>query len=297
MVLTIVTALSILYAAMRPAPSRASSQLALAPAGPTFTAKGRTVVVTGSSKGIGKGIALVFAKAGANVLITSRHLDEADAVANEIVAAGGVASAFAGDVSDESDVKAMFATAVERYGGVDVVCANAGVIPDKSMAAMNLDEWEQAFAINVRGTFLSVKLATPLLKQSPYGRVVLTSSITGPITGFPGWSHYGATKAAQLGFMKSAAMELAQFGITINAIMPGNIYTEGLAALGEQFLHDTEAVIPLGKIGAVADIGYAALYLASREAGFITGTTLVVDGGQTIPEQPAFREKWVTTEP
>ena len=110
--------------------------------------------------------------------------------------------------------------------------------------------------------------------------------------GFPGWGHYGATKAAQLGFMRSAAMELAAFGITINAIQPGNIITEGLAALGEAYLAATEAVIPIGHLGNVRDIGYAALYFASAEAGFVTGSHLVVDGGQIIPEQPSFREKW-----
>ena len=184
------------------------------------------------------------------------------------------------------------AAAVERYGGIDVVCANAGVIPDKTLDSVTVSDWDSAFATNVRGTFLTVKYATPYLKRSAYGRVVLTSSITGPITGFPGWAHYGATKAAQLGFMRSAAMELAAFGITINAIQPGNIITEGLAALGDEFLAAVEAVIPLGRLGSVRDTGYAALYFASKEAGYITGTTIVVDGGQIIPEQPSFRDKW-----
>ena len=263
-----------------------------AAASTTFTAAGRTVIVTGASRGIGKGIALVFAEAGANVLVTSRHLVESQATAQEIIDGGGIASAFEGDVSVEADVQRMVATAVERYGGVDIVCANAGVIPDAPIATLDTTDFDETFAVNMRGTFLSVKHALPYLQKSSAGRVVLTSSITGPITGFPGWSHYGATKAAQLGFMRSAAMELAAFGVTINAVMPGNIITEGLAALGDDYLRNTEAVIPLGHLGVVRDIGYAALYLASAEANFITGTTLVVDGGQTIPEQPSFRDKW-----
>ena len=295
--LSALTVTSLLFAAATlhttpAAPPRLVGEPAPLPAGTTFTQAGRTVVITGSSKGIGKGMALVFAEAGANVLVNSRHLDEAEAVAQEIIASGGVASAFAGDVSVEADVQAMMAAAVERYGGIDVVCANAGVIPDKTLDLVTVNDWDSAFATNVRGTFLTVKYATPHLKRSAYGRVVLTSSITGPITGFPGWAHYGATKAAQLGFMRSAAMELAAFGITINAIQPGNIITEGLAALGEEFLAAVEAVIPLGRLGSVRDTGYAALYFASKEAKYVTGTTIVVDGGQIIPEQPSFRDKW-----
>ena len=263
--------------------------------GPTFSQHGRTAIVTGSSKGIGKGIAIVFAEAGANVLVTSRHLAEAEAVAQEIVQAGGVASAFEGDVSIEADVKRMVSTAVDRYGGIDVVCANAGMMPDQTIATMSEADWDLAFSVNVKGTFLTVKHAIPYLKKSPYGRVVLTSSVTGPITGFPGWAHYGATKAAQLGFMRSAMTELAPSGVTINAVMPGNIMTEGLAVLGDTFLDGVRAAIPLGAIGAVRDVGYACLYFASREAGFVTGTTLVVDGGQVVPETEGFRAKWQAT--
>jgi 3-oxoacyl-[acyl-carrier protein] reductase len=114
--------------------------------------------------------------------------------------------------------------------------------------------------------------------------VILTSSITGPITGFPGWSHYGATKAAQLGFLRTAAIELAGHGITVNAVMPGNIETEGLAEMGEEYREKMESAIPLKRLGTVADIGNAALFLASDEAGYITGQTIVVDGGQILPE-------------
>ena len=118
----------------------------------------------------------------------------------------------------------------------------------------------------------------------------MTSSITGPITGYPGWSHYGASKAGQLGFLRTAAIELAPRKITINAIMPGNIATEGLADLGEEYIRGMEAAIPQHLLGAVDDIGNAALFFASDEAGYITGQTLVVDGGQVLPESPAALE-------
>eukprot|EP00966_Prymnesium_polylepis_P216561 5013486-Prymnesium_polylepis.1 len=124
-----------------------------------FSQKGRTVIVTGSSKGIGKGIAQVYAAAGANVLITSRHLDEAQATADEITASGGVASAFAGDVSDEAQVDAMIATAVSRYGGIDVLCANAGGFPSLKLEDITTAAWDGLMAVNMRGTFLSVQRA------------------------------------------------------------------------------------------------------------------------------------------
>jgi 3-oxoacyl-[acyl-carrier protein] reductase len=123
-----------------------------------------------------------------------------------------------------------------------------------------------------------------MLKQSPYGRIVLTSSITGPVTGFPGWAHYGATKAGMLGFMRSAAIELAKYGITVNAILPGNIETEGVGEIGEEYRRQMEAVIPFKRLGKPEDVANAALFFASDEASYITGQTLIVDGGQVLPE-------------
>jgi 3-oxoacyl-[acyl-carrier protein] reductase len=131
---------------------------------------------------------------------------------------------------------------------------------------------------------LAVRACLPAMEQAGRGRIVLTSSITGPITAHPGWSHYGASKAAQLGFMRNAAVELAPLGITINAVLPGNIATEGLDDLGEDYLRDVARAIPLGRLGTVEDIAHAALFLATDEAAYITGQTLVVDGGQVLPE-------------
>ena len=246
--------------------------------------EGKSVLVTGASKGIGKGIARVFTKAGAKVLVVSRNGDEAAAAAEEMRAAGGTASGFSADVSELAGMEAAAAAADERHGGLDVLCANAGVFPSAKIEDMSVEDWDALMATNLRGTFVSVKACLPLLKGAEYGRIVLTSSITGPVTGFPGWSHYGASKAGQLGFMRTAAMEVAKYGITVNAVMPGNIETEGLADLGEDYKASMAATIPLGKLGQVEDIGYAALFLASKEAGFVTGTTIIVDGGQIIPE-------------
>jgi len=246
--------------------------------------QGKSVIVTGASKGIGKGIAQVFARQGAKVLIVGRNGGDAEKAAEEINGAGGTAAAFSGDVAKWEDMTAMAEAAAERHGGIDILCANAGVYPQTKMEEMDPAEWDQVMGTNLRGTFLSVKACLPHLKKSGEGRVILTSSITGPVTGFPGWSHYGATKCGQLGFMRTACMELAKYGITVNAVLPGNIITEGLADLGEDYLRTMAESIPLKRLGTVDDIGNAALFLASKEACYITGQTIIVDSGQIIPE-------------
>ena len=246
--------------------------------------EGRSVVVTGASKGIGKGIAKVFASHGARVLIVARGLEDAQATAEEIRGDGGTASAFSADVTNPEEMDGMAAEAAERHGGIDVLCSNAGIFPQSHLENMSSDEWDLVLGTNLKGTFLAIKSCLPHLKSSDGGRIILTSSITGPITGYPGWTHYGASKSGQLGFMKTACMEFAKYGITVNAVMPGNIVTEGLQGLGEDYLETMAASIPLKRLGSVEDIGNAALFFASKEAGYITGQTIVVDGGQTIPE-------------
>jgi 3-oxoacyl-[acyl-carrier protein] reductase len=247
----------------------------------THSVAGRSVVVTGGSKGIGKGIARVFAQAGARVAILARHLDQAQAAAAEI---GHGAIAVAADVTSEASLKAAGEAVKAAFGGIDVLCANAGIFPPAKLEEMSEADWDMVVDTNLKGTFLSVKAFLPYLKASDQGRIVLTSSITGPITGYPGWTHYGATKAGQLGFMRTACIELAKYGITVNAVMPGNIKTEGLAGLGEEYERSMAASIPLKRLGTVDDIGHAALYFASKEAGYVTGQTIIVDGGQILPE-------------
>jgi len=149
---------------------------------------------------------------------------------------------------------------------------------------MTEEDWDTVMNTNLKGTLFSVQTCLPELKKSGAGRVVITSSITGPITGFPGWSHYGASKAGQLGFIRTAAIELAKYGITVNAVMPGNILTEGLEDMGDDYLTQMASSIPLKRLGSVEDIANAMLYFASEEAGYVTGQTIVVDGGQVLPE-------------
>jgi 3-oxoacyl-[acyl-carrier protein] reductase len=243
--------------------------------------KGKTVIVTGASKGIGRGIARRLGEAGLNVLVVSRTIGDAEKVAAEI---GANAQAFAADVAKPDDCAAMAEAAMSRYGSIDVLCANAGIFPSAKLGEMTAADFEHVISTNLTGTFLSVSAVLPAMKKNRAGRIVITSSITGPITGFAGWSHYGASKAGQLGFMRSAALELAPWNITINAVMPGNIRTEGLDGLGNDYIQAMEASIPMKRLGTVADIANAALFFASEEAGYVTGQTLVIDGGQVLPE-------------
>ena len=244
----------------------------------------RSVIVTGGSRGIGRGVARVFAAKGAQVLVVGRDLAQAEATAAAIRAEGGRASGFAADVGNPGDVERMAAAALERHGGIDILCANAGVFPAARLMEMTLEQWNEVLSTNLAGAFLSVRACVPALARSGRGRIVLTSSITGPITGYPGWTHYAASKAGQLGFMRTAALELTPLGITINAVLPGNVRTEGLDALGEDYLAQMTASIPQRRLGSVEDIAYAALFFASDEAAYITGQTLVIDGGQVLPE-------------
>jgi 3-oxoacyl-[acyl-carrier protein] reductase len=251
---------------------------------------GRTVVVTGATRGIGKGIARVFAGAGARVLIVGRDAEAAKATVAELSATGAEVSHVLADVSVREDCQRIAAAAAERYDGIDVLCANAGIFPAAPLAEMTDENIDEVLGTNLRGTILSVQACLPALAASGHGRVILTSSITGPITGYPGWAHYGASKAGQLGFLRTAAIELAASGITINAVLPGNVVTEGLDELGEDYLASMTAAIPLRRLGTVEEVGYAALFLATDEAGYITGQTIVVDGGQVLPESLAAME-------
>ena len=245
---------------------------------------GRSVIVTGGSRGIGRGIARVFAAAGANVLIAGRDEAALKEAVDELQSAGGQVSSVAGDVSDRAQCDEIAGTAVSRYGGIDVLCANAGIFPSARLEDMTPADLETVMSTNFAGTVFAVQACLPALTESGRGRIVITSSITGPITGYPGWSHYGASKAAQLGFVRTAAMELAPRNITINAVLPGNIFTEGLADLGQDYLDQMTASIPQGRLGSPADIGNAALFFATDEAGYISGQSLVIDGGQVLPE-------------
>ena len=167
--------------------------------------QGRSAIVTGGSRGIGRGIAETFAAAGIDVLVTARNQADLDATVAGLAKHPGRVSGLAADVTDPEDCRRAVHTAVERHGGLDMVCANAGIFPSGKLEELTPEDIDQVLAVNFKGTVFIVQAALSALASSGHGRVIITSSITGPITGFPGWSHYGASKAAQLGFLRCAS--------------------------------------------------------------------------------------------
>ncbi len=244
-----------------------------------FNLAGKIAFISGGTKGIGKGIAHVFKQAGAVTIIAGT-----DKTSGEQVAKALDVDFISLDVTDQQACQNAVDKIAEKYGRLDILCSNAGIFPQHYLREMRAEDWDLVHSVNLKGTFFLVQAALNVMEKQRHGRVILTSSITGEITGIPGYSHYGASKAGQLGFMRSAALEYAGQGITINAVMPGMIMTEGLTAFGDEFLSHIQKSTPMRTLGTPEDIGYAACFLASDEAKYITGQTLVVDGGQVLPE-------------
>jgi 3-oxoacyl-[acyl-carrier protein] reductase len=244
----------------------------------------RVAIITGASAGIGRGIARVFAREGARVVAANRTTEGGERVVREMIDAGGDALFVQADISRKADNERVAAAALERYGRIDILIHNAGIYWEVLLDDMTEEDWDRVHNLNLKGTLFATQAVLPAMKRQQYGRILVTSSITGPRTGMSGFAHYGATKGGVNGFIRNAAVELARYGITVNGVEPGNILTEGLAGLGEEYLVTMTRAIPMGKLGDPEDIAYAMWFLASDEAGWITGQTLVVDGGQTLPE-------------
>ena len=246
--------------------------------------EGKVTMITGAAKGIGLGIAHVFAAEGAALCLADVDEAAGTAAATELSASGAVAGFIRVDVTDQASCEAAVKTAVDRHGRIDILCHNVGIYPKARIAEMTEADWDQIFAVNVKGMFFMIKAALPGMRARKYGRIVLTSSVTGEVTGYPGWAHYGATKAAMLGFMRGAAIEVAQEGVTINAVMPGNVLTAALEDMGQEFVEKLAAAVPMKRLGTPEDVAFAELFLASDEAAYITGQTIIIDGGQLLPE-------------
>ncbi len=242
------------------------------------------IIITGASKGIGKGMAKVFAKEGGQLLLVGRNEQALMSAVAEIRKENGIAEYCVADVSNEHDMNSMVDKALSCFGGIDVMCINAGIYPQAWLGQMSLAQWNEVISTNLTSVFLATNACLPYMKKQNKGQIVITSSISGPQVGLPGFSHYTASKAGITGFIKTAAIEFAKFNIRINAVEPGIIMTEGVAEVGGGYAELQKKAVPLGKLGTPEDVAYAALFLASDEAKFITGQTLVVDGGQVLPE-------------
>nr|AGF93408.1 3-oxoacyl-(acyl-carrier-protein) reductase [uncultured organism] len=250
----------------------------------TIRLKDKSAIVTGGGRGIGKGIAKVFAEEGAKVLVVDLEEDLAKDTAEKIQENGQEADYVKGNVTDLADMKKVAEKCNEKYGSVDILCNNVGIYPEVSLDDMTEEDWDKVMDINLKGTFLSVKAVLPYMKEQNYGKIVITSSITGPRTAYPELVHYAASKAGVNGFIKAAGLELAKYNINVNGVEPGNILTEGYKEQMEGHIEDQAKSIPMKRMGEPEDIAHAMAFLASDEASYITGQTIIVDGGQILPE-------------
>jgi 3-oxoacyl-[acyl-carrier protein] reductase len=244
----------------------------------------QVVIVTGASRGIGKGIAQLFANEGAKLVLVGRDEAALVHVTENLSKEGALAISVLGDVSKPEDVERIIQETLNHYGRIDVLCHNAGIYPHARLENMTLEQWQKVIDVNLTGTFLAVKACIPAMKAQGGGKIVITSSISGPQTALPGYSHYTASKGGVAGFIRTAAVELAKDKININAVEPGNIITEGFNELGQEHINNMVRAVPLGRLGTPEDVAHAMLFLASKEASYITGQSLIVDGGQTLPE-------------
>lgn len=241
---------------------------------------GKCAVVTGSSRGIGAEIARAYAKSGARLVVTSRHKKDCDAVVDEIKNLGGEAIAVECDVSDEGQVKNLINEAADNYGSVEILVNNAGVFDQKPIDQMDIELWKKIRSVDLDGVFFATKYAAEKMKKVKWGRIINISSVAG-IDGFAASAAYCAAKFGVIGFTKAAAVDLAPYGITVNAICPGLIETQ----MTEKFTTDKETLermtssLLVRRAGIPQDIAAAALYLVSDDANYVTGTSLVVDGG------------------
>ena len=244
----------------------------------------QVAIVTGGARGVGRGIASVLAAEGARVVIADVDGALAESTAAELRTEAREALAITADVTDPASVEELADRVVAEHGRIDILAANAGVYPSAAIDAIDDALWDRVMDINVKGALRAVQACTPTMVARGYGRIVLTSSITGPVTGQEGFAPYGASKAAMLGFMRSAAVELATSGVTVNAVLPGNVETPGFAETSEEHQQRMLRSIPMGRYASPEDVGWAVRFLASPEAAYITGQTLIVDGGQVLPE-------------
>lgn len=244
--------------------------------------EGRTAIITGAARGIGKAIAETLAARGAKVAVVDLRMDLAEETANEIAANYSVETvALKADVSDQTSVKAMVKDAVAKFGQIDILVNNAGITRDGLIMRMKESDWDLVLDINLKGAFnCSQALARPMMKQR-YGRIINISSVSG-VTGQAGQTNYSSSKAGLIGLTKALAKEVGSRGITVNAVAPGFIETVLTEDLPEEIKEISMKLTPMGRFGMPQDIANAVAFLAAEESSFITGVTLQVDGGMVM---------------
>jgi len=243
--------------------------------------KDQVILVTGSTRGIGKATAEAFAAEGAIAIILGRTAEQADTVRNGITEKGLKAESFCGDVTNLQNIRKIVTKILDKYKRIDILINNAGITKDNLLLRMSESDWDEVMNINLRGSFICTKVVAKTMLKAKKGRIINISSIIG-IAGSAGQANYAASKAGIIGFTKSIAKELASRGITVNTVAPGYIQTDMTNQLNDKTRNELLKQIPLGALGTVEDVAGVCLFLASDEASYITGQTIVVDGGMAI---------------
>jgi 3-oxoacyl-[acyl-carrier protein] reductase len=243
---------------------------------------GKIAIVIGGARGIGAGACEVFVREGAQVLLA----DVETALGESLVARySGRLTFTTADISKRADMQRLAAMALKHHGRIDILAQVAGIYPNHLIEDLPEEEWDRVLDINLKGAFLAIQACFPAMKQQHYGRIVLMGSITGPIVSQLGYAHYSASKAGLVGLAKAAAVEGAGHGITVNVVEPGNVETESARrAMGDAGMDKMSEAALLKRLATPVEIGEAMAFLVSDQAAYITGQTLVLDGGQTLPE-------------
>jgi 3-oxoacyl-[acyl-carrier protein] reductase len=252
---------------------------------------GKVAVVTGSGQGIGEAIALLFAREGAAVVVNARTEKQVARVVDSIVQEGGNAHGVTADIGSLQGVDELIEAAVSQFQHIDILVHNAGIFPFDLLENLEDDAWNEVISVNLTSAYRLTHASIPHMKERGDGRVLFTSSVQGNRVAVPGCAHYATSKAGINGFIKAAALELSRYGITVNGVEPGLVRTPGTdSAMSEEKQRQWAKYVPLKRWGEPVEIAHAMLYLASPEAGYVTGQTLIVDGGALLPESGAFME-------
>ena len=246
-----------------------------------FSLKDKVAVVTGASQGIGRDTALALAEAGAKLVVAARNEEKLAALVNDIASAGGEAFAVRMDVADAEQVKAGFKQVAEKSGRVDILVNNAAVTRDGLAMRMKKDDWDAVLQTNLTGAHLCIQQVLPVMMKARVGRIINISSVVAQ-SGNAGQANYVAAKAGLIGLTKAIAIEIASRGITVNAVAPGFIETPMTDVLPDKVKEELKTRIPLGRMGSPRDVAAAIVFLASDEAGYITGHVLNVNGGMHL---------------
>ncbi|MCD0460900.1 3-oxoacyl-[acyl-carrier-protein] reductase [Roseiconus lacunae] len=240
----------------------------------------QVAIVTGASQGLGKAVAVALGMNGATVACLARNADKLAATVSEIEAAGGKGIAVACDVTDREATDAAIKKIAEDHGRLDILVNNAGITRDKTMRGMSDEEWDSVIATNLTSCFVCCRAAAGIMRRKKYGRIINMASISG-LMGNPGQANYSASKAGMIGMTRTMSKELVNRGVTVNAVAPGFIASEMTDAIPAAILEEVKKTIPAKRVGNPEDVAAAVLFLASKDAGYISGQTIVVDGGMT----------------